>query len=1512
MASVVIPQDIDGVHFNTAGEINAITLKASPVSADLLLIEDSAAAFAKKKITIGSLPGAAMTFLALTDVTEASYTGEGGNAVVVNVGETGLEFGTAAAGIAVEDGGATVVATATQLNFVAGALVADGGGGQADITPRSNVYQDLTLKDQTPLLNFVTGFTVTADASIAGVVDIAPTYGTGANTVCEGDDSRLSDARTPLAHAIGGALHTGELTDALHGTRGGGTQHADVIAAGASGFMTGADKTKLDGVEAGAQVTNTANVTAAGALMDSEVDADLKTLALPANTTISAFGATLVDDVDAPTARTTLGVDAAGTDNSTDVTLAGTPDYITITGQVITRNTIVATTDLSATGTKDATTFLRGDDTWDVPAGGGDVTAAANIGDNLLVRGDGAAKGVQNSGITVDDTDNLSGIGNITLTGTVDGRDVAADGSKLDGIETAAKDDQTITAGAGMTGGGLGDVTLDVIANGDGSITVNANDIQVGVLASDAQHGNRGNGSLHTVATGAAAGFMSAADKAKLDSLVTPLVMDPKQSVRAATTAAGTLATDFENGDTIDGVVLATSDRILVKNQSTASENGIYTVNASGAPSRASDMVATSSAAGVSVFVEEGTANADTGWLCTSDQPTDTVGTDPLSWAKFSESTVITSAAPADVTKAAASAGVSTEVARADHKHDVATAAPVDVSTSNAEGTSTSLARADHQHAHGVIGIGAWHAIATGAVAGFMSGPDKTKSDFITVTQAVDLDTMESDIATNNAKVSNVDHTGDVTTSGAPATVVALGTTGASVNVNLAAPPSTGDVLKATSATTATWQPEAGGVPTSRNLTAGAGLTGGGDLSADRTFDVVGNADGSITVNANDVQVGVLASDAQHGVRGGGTQHALAVAAGAAGFLSGADKTKLDNTSGTNTGDQTITLTGDVTGSGTGSFAATIANNAVTNAKAADMAANTIKANNTASLADPANVAVGTNTVVGRVGANIVAAQLTNSQVAASTLANAKLAVMAANTVKANATAGSTNPADLAVGTNTVLGRVAGNIVAAQVATGQVADDAITLAKMAAGTAGNLITYDAAGDPAAVATGTATHVLTSNGPGAAPTFQVAPGGTDADAIHDNVAGEIAAITAKATPVSGDFLIIEDSAAANVKKSITMGAIDHDALTNFVANEHIDWTQAGAGTIHVDNYIEGGPGTDTTAIHDNVAGEIAAITEKVTPVSADLLIIEDSAAANVKKRVQISNLPAGTPGADSITNTELANMAANTVKVRNAATLGDPVDMTVGASTVVGRGAAGDIVAAQLETSQVADNAITDAKAADMTGFSVKAKPTTGTGDPSNLTVGTNTVVGRVAGDVVAAQLVNGQIANATIGVAKLANGTDGELITWDAAGAAATVATGTIGQVLTSNGVGTAPTFQGAPAPVLTKAITVETPTATEDLTMFFTPIAITVTHIYANIIGGTTCTLQVYHNTNRDSAGNAVHSANVIAIVGAGTSITVSAGDPTIPANSWVWFETSGVIGSPTLLNVTVRYTED
>lgn len=73
-------------------------------------------------------------------------------------------------------------------------------------------------------------------------------------------------------------------------------------------IFTVTKESKLSGIETNADVTDTFNVTAAGALMDSEVAANLKTFALPANTTISAFGASLVDDAAASNARTTLGL----------------------------------------------------------------------------------------------------------------------------------------------------------------------------------------------------------------------------------------------------------------------------------------------------------------------------------------------------------------------------------------------------------------------------------------------------------------------------------------------------------------------------------------------------------------------------------------------------------------------------------------------------------------------------------------------------------------------------------------------------------------------------------------------------------------------------------------------------------------------------------------------------------------------------------------------------------------------------------------------------------------------------------------------------------------------------------------------------------------------------------------------------------------------------------------------------------------------------------------------------
>ena len=129
-------------------------------------------------------------------------------------------------------------------------------------------------------------------------------------------------------------------------------------------------------------------------------------------------------------------------------------------------------------------------------------------------------------------------------------------------------------------------------------------------------------------------GDNDAANKGYVDGVAQGL--DVKDSVVATTTANGTLSTAFANGQSIDGVTLQTGDRILIKNQTTASQNGIYNVNASGAPSRATDMATGANAAGAFVFVEQGTVNAENGFTCTSDTGSAVVGTNNLTFAQFS------------------------------------------------------------------------------------------------------------------------------------------------------------------------------------------------------------------------------------------------------------------------------------------------------------------------------------------------------------------------------------------------------------------------------------------------------------------------------------------------------------------------------------------------------------------------------------------------------------------------------------------------------------------------------------------------------------------------------------------------------------------------------------------------------------------------------------------------------------------------------------------------------------
>ncbi len=110
------------------------------------------------------------------------------------------------------------------------------------------------------------------------------------------------------------------------------------------------------------------------------------------------------------------------------------------------------------------------------------------------------------------------------------------------------------------------------------------------------------------------------------------LTLGKRARVRAATTANITIATALNNGDVLDGVTLATGDLVLVKNQSSAQDNGIYVVGIT--PARDLQFDTYNEHPGSLTAVEEGTANADTLWLCTSNDG-GTLNTTALAFSKM-------------------------------------------------------------------------------------------------------------------------------------------------------------------------------------------------------------------------------------------------------------------------------------------------------------------------------------------------------------------------------------------------------------------------------------------------------------------------------------------------------------------------------------------------------------------------------------------------------------------------------------------------------------------------------------------------------------------------------------------------------------------------------------------------------------------------------------------------------------------------------------------------------------
>lgn len=201
----------------------------------------------------------------------------------------------------------------------------------------------------------------------------------------------------------------------------------------------------------------------------------------------------------------------------------------------------------------------------------------------------------------------------------------AADKTKLNGVATGAtanSSDAFLLARSNHTG----TQTASTISDFDTQVRTSRLDQMAAPTAPVSFNSQR----ITNLATPTA--DTDAATKKYVDDIVAGLSW--KDEVRVATTANGTLATAFANGSTVDGVVLATGDRILLKDQTTQSQNGIYTVNASGAPTRALDAETGAELSGAAVYVTSGSTNGGTRWV-NNNTGAITVGTTNITFVQF-------------------------------------------------------------------------------------------------------------------------------------------------------------------------------------------------------------------------------------------------------------------------------------------------------------------------------------------------------------------------------------------------------------------------------------------------------------------------------------------------------------------------------------------------------------------------------------------------------------------------------------------------------------------------------------------------------------------------------------------------------------------------------------------------------------------------------------------------------------------------------------------------------------
>ena len=355
----------------------------------------------------------------------------------------------------------------------------------------------------------------------------------------------------------------------------------------------------------GITITNNDGSNTSTVAIDTAVTVDLNTAQILTNKTISGASNTLSNIANGSLTN------SAVTIGSTSVSLGGTVTTIAGLTSVSSTGFTGALTGNASTATTLATARAINGVNFD---GSAAITVTAAAGtltgttlNSTVVTSSLTAVGTISTGVWQG-----TAIGNAYLANsavTIGSTNVAlgATSTSLTGLTQIDVDNITINGNEISSTDTNGNISLN--PNGTGTVAVNSARVTGLADPVDAQ---------------------DAATKAYVDARSAGL--DPKASVRAATTANITLS----NTQTVDGIALDVGDRILVKDQSTASQNGIYVV-ASGSWARSSDMDEPAEmTSGVFFFVEEGTANADAGFVITTDGGAITVGVDAVNFTQFS------------------------------------------------------------------------------------------------------------------------------------------------------------------------------------------------------------------------------------------------------------------------------------------------------------------------------------------------------------------------------------------------------------------------------------------------------------------------------------------------------------------------------------------------------------------------------------------------------------------------------------------------------------------------------------------------------------------------------------------------------------------------------------------------------------------------------------------------------------------------------------------------------------